>query len=81
MKYLSEYRDGALAAKMVERIKATSTKPARFMEICGTHTVALFKHGVRELLPDHTWENVLEGSKGQFGSKVICPDGYDPPAR
>jgi len=53
MKYLSEYRDGALAAKMVERIKATSTKPARFMEICGTHTVALFKHGVRELLPDH----------------------------
>jgi hydrogenase expression/formation protein HypD len=53
MKYLSEYRDGELAAKMVERIKATSKTPARFMEICGTHTVALFKHGVREVLPDH----------------------------
>jgi len=53
MKYLSEYRDGTLAAKMVERIKATSTKPARFMEICGTHTVAIFKHGVREVLPGH----------------------------
>jgi WD40 repeat protein len=33
------------------------------------------------LLPDHSWENVLEGGKGQLGSKVICPDGYDPPAR
>jgi hydrogenase expression/formation protein HypD len=53
MKYLSEYRDGTLAGKMVERIKSTSKKPARFMEICGTHTVALFKHGVRDVLPAH----------------------------
>jgi hydrogenase expression/formation protein HypD len=53
MKYLTEYRDGLLASKMAARIKATSTKPARFMEICGTHTVAIFKHGVREVLPDH----------------------------
>ena len=53
MKYLTEYRDGLLASKMADRIKATSTKPARFMEICGTHTVAIFKHGVREVLPDH----------------------------
>jgi hydrogenase expression/formation protein HypD len=53
MKYLSEYRDGSLASKMVERIKATSTKPGRFMEICGTHTVAIFKHGIREVLPEH----------------------------
>jgi hydrogenase expression/formation protein HypD len=53
MKYLTEYRDGSLASKMADRIKATSTKAARFMEICGTHTVAIFKHGVREVLPDH----------------------------
>ena len=53
MKYLTEYRDGSLASKMVDRIKAISTKPARFMEICGTHTVAIFKHGIREVLPDH----------------------------
>jgi hydrogenase expression/formation protein HypD len=53
MKYLTEYRDGLLASKMADRIKATSTKPARFMEICGTHTVAIFKHGIREVLPDH----------------------------
>lgn len=53
MKYLSEYRDGLVASKMADCIKATSTKPARFMEICGTHTVAIFKHGIREVLPDH----------------------------
>lgn len=53
MKYLTEYRDGSLASKMAERIKAISTKPARFMEICGTHTVAIFKHGIRDVLPEH----------------------------
>jgi hydrogenase expression/formation protein HypD len=53
MKYLTEYRDGSLASKMADRIKEISTKPARFMEICGTHTVAIFKHGIREVLPDH----------------------------
>jgi hydrogenase expression/formation protein HypD len=53
MKYLTEYRDGSLASKMADRIKAISTKSARFMEICGTHTVAIFKHGIREVLPDH----------------------------
>ena len=53
MKYLSEYRDGRVASKMADRIRAISTKPARFMESCGTHTVAIFKNGVREVLPDH----------------------------
>ena len=53
MKYLSEYRNGSLASKMVERIRDLSSKPARFMEICGTHTVAIFKSGVRQVLPEH----------------------------
>ena len=53
MKYLSEYRDGSVAFKMVGRIKATSNKPARFMEVCGTHTVSIFKHGIRKVLPEH----------------------------
>jgi hydrogenase expression/formation protein HypD len=53
MKYLSEYRNGSLASKMADRIMAISTKPARFMEICGTHTVAIFKSGIRQILPQH----------------------------
>jgi hydrogenase expression/formation protein HypD len=53
MKYLSEYRDGSLALKMADRIRGISKKPARFMEVCGTHTVAIFKNGIREVLPQH----------------------------
>lgn len=53
MKYLTEYRNGSLASKIADRIKAISRKPARFMEICGTHTVAIFKNGIREVLPHH----------------------------
>ena len=26
-------------------------KPVRFMEVCGTHTVSIFRHGIRQLLP------------------------------
>jgi hydrogenase expression/formation protein HypD len=51
MKYLDEFRDPHLAANLVERIRRLSTRPARLMEFCGTHTVAIFKHGIRQLLP------------------------------
>ncbi len=27
-------------------------RPVNFMEVCGTHTVAIFRHGIRSLLPD-----------------------------
>jgi hydrogenase expression/formation protein HypD len=53
MKYFDEYRDGAVAKAISEKIKAVSSTPAQLMEICGTHTMAIFKHGVRSLLPDH----------------------------
>ena len=53
MKYLSEYGDGALASKIADRIKAVSKLPARFMEVCGTHTVSIFRYGIREVLPEH----------------------------
>ena len=27
-------------------------RPVNFMEVCGTHTVAIFRHGIRSILPD-----------------------------
>ncbi|NOY39507.1 MAG: hydrogenase formation protein HypD [Nitrospirae bacterium] len=27
-------------------------RPVRLMEVCGTHTVAIFRHGIRTILPD-----------------------------
>jgi hydrogenase expression/formation protein HypD len=51
LKYVNEYRDPDLAKKLLERIHRRSKKPARLMEFCGGHTVAIFKHGLRQLLP------------------------------
>jgi hydrogenase expression/formation protein HypD len=51
MKYVEEYRDPELGKKLLERIHKRSQKPARLMEFCGGHTVAIFKYGLRQLLP------------------------------
>ncbi len=51
MKFVNEYRDPELGKKLLERIHQRSKKPARLMEFCGGHTVAIFKHGLRQLLP------------------------------
>ncbi|MGC8491133.1 MAG: hydrogenase formation protein HypD [Syntrophobacteraceae bacterium] len=53
MKYLDEYRDPQLAKELLERLrrKDFSKKEIRLMEICGTHTVAIFRSGLKELLP------------------------------
>jgi hydrogenase expression/formation protein HypD len=51
MKYVDEFGDPDLAATLVEGIRRRSTRPMRIMEFCGTHTVAIFKHGIRQLLP------------------------------
>jgi len=51
MKFISEYRDAELGKSLIARIKERSTRPARFMEFCGGHTVSIAKHGIRQLLP------------------------------
>jgi hydrogenase expression/formation protein HypD len=51
MKFLKEYRDSKLAGEIINAIKKTSVKPVKFMEVCGTHTVSIFRHGIREVLP------------------------------
>jgi hydrogenase expression/formation protein HypD len=53
MKHVAEFRDPELGKKLLERIHRNSCKPARLMEFCGGHTVAIFKHGLRQLLPDN----------------------------
>ncbi|NDY42600.1 hydrogenase formation protein HypD [Dissulfurirhabdus thermomarina] len=45
------FRDPGLAAAQVAEIRRLARRPLRFMEVCGTHTVSIFRHGLRELLP------------------------------
>jgi hydrogenase expression/formation protein HypD len=51
MKYLDEYRDGDIAAKLVERIGRVQTKPWVIMEVCGGQTHSIVKNGIDHLLP------------------------------
>jgi hydrogenase expression/formation protein HypD len=52
IKHADEYRDPELARGLIAGIRETSTTPIRIMEVCGTHTVSLFRSGIREILPD-----------------------------
>jgi hydrogenase expression/formation protein HypD len=51
MKYLDEFRDGNLAKPLVQELKNAVTKPLRVMEVCGSHTMAIFRNGIRSILP------------------------------
>lgn len=53
MKYIDEFRDRALTSRLIRRIHsvADKTREYRYMEVCGTHTMAIFRYGLRELLP------------------------------
>ncbi len=51
MKYLDEYRNGEIAAKVVERIRRAQTKPWVIMEVCGGQTHSIVKNGIDHLLP------------------------------
>lgn len=38
--------------KRIKELKDSIDRPVRLMEVCGTHTVAIFRHGIREILPE-----------------------------
>jgi len=37
----------------IAEVAASIGRPLRLMEVCGTHTVAIFRHGIRSLLPEN----------------------------
>ncbi len=49
---LSGFRDPEIARTLIDAINATVTAPVKFMEVCGTHTVAIAKHGLRDVMPE-----------------------------
>jgi len=51
MKYLDEYRDPALARRLVAEIRRSATRPWVLMEICGGQTHTIMRYGLDELLP------------------------------
>ncbi len=51
IKHSEEYRDADLSRRLAEKIRRISTRPTRLMEVCGTHTVSIFRSGIRSVLP------------------------------
>lgn len=51
LKHIDEYRDSEISQSLIKKIKSISTKNVRLMEVCGTHTVSIFRSGIRSVLP------------------------------
>ncbi len=51
MRFVDEFHDAAIARTIAQRIARASTRPAQFMEFCGSHTHAVLRYGIRDLLP------------------------------
>jgi hydrogenase expression/formation protein HypD len=48
---LGQFRDPGLCHDLLDRLRGALSGELRFMEVCGTHTVAIFQSGLRSLLP------------------------------
>jgi hydrogenase expression/formation protein HypD len=53
MKYVDEFRNPQIAERLVTEIQSEVGRLGRvtLMEVCGTHTMSIFRYGIRSLLP------------------------------
>lgn len=49
--YIDEFRNSDIAGRIAARLKAYSGRKLNIMEVCGTHTMAIFRYGIRDVLP------------------------------
>ncbi|HEX9022804.1 MAG TPA: hydrogenase formation protein HypD [Geobacteraceae bacterium] len=74
MNYMNEFRDRRVVLGLAERIKKLTAgrgKSMTFMEVCGTHTMAIYQYGIRSLLPAEV--RLISGP----GCPVcVTPNGY-----
>ncbi len=40
------------AVNKIKELQSAISMPVRLMEVCGTHTASIFRHGIRDLLPE-----------------------------
>ena len=74
MNHLEAFRDRDLVLGLAARIKKAvgdRQTPMTFMEVCGTHTMAIYQFGIRSLLPPQV--RLVSGP----GCPVcVTPNGY-----
>lgn len=49
--FLDEFRNSEITRALADILKRCDGAPVSIMEVCGTHTMALFRYGIRDLLP------------------------------
>jgi len=60
IKFIDEYRAPELINQVTARIRAiTPARPINLMEVCGGHTITIFKFGLKKLLPENI--NLISG--------------------
>ena len=74
MNYMDAYRDRDIVlglAAQIREMAAGLVAPVTFMEVCGTHTMAIYEYGIRTLLPPQV--RLISGP----GCPVcVTPNGY-----
>jgi hydrogenase expression/formation protein HypD len=73
MKFVDEFRNASIARELTLKIKQAIVKidrPIYLMEVCGTHTMAIFRHGIKNILPSSL--KLLSGP----GCPVCVTPGY-----
>ena len=53
MRFDAEFRRPEGADKLLNAIRDLAVSPVRIMEVCGTHTMAIAKSGLRRVLPEN----------------------------
>ncbi|MHB0867070.1 MAG: hydrogenase formation protein HypD [Thermoleophilia bacterium] len=51
--FLDEFRGAETARRLLAQLSDRVSRPLRVMEICGTHTMAISRHGIRQALPEN----------------------------
>jgi hydrogenase expression/formation protein HypD len=71
---MDEFRDRTIVQGLAEKIRKLASgraEPMTFMEVCGTHTMAIYQYGIRSLLPPEV--RLISGP----GCPVcVTPNGY-----
>ncbi|HEY5556875.1 hydrogenase formation protein HypD [Acetobacterium sp.] len=59
MKFVDEFRNNEYTKILVEKLNNISSEKMNIMEVCGSHTMAIFRYGIRDVLPSNI--NLISG--------------------
>ena len=59
MKFVDEFRNEELAKSLVKKLQKYRSLDINIMEVCGTHTMSIFRYGIRSILPKNI--NLISG--------------------